>query len=166
MIGMRGNAALMSMCWTAATDAGTAGAISHAFARDVGRVSCWGGSSSTPQPMSDAIPVIPAALSAAEWNGVLSQKDGLTHLREQFGRLPFSPHAIAALLLYEQPFGFTEQDVTDEREVSEYCAMMSAQHRDAGNEATAAKFDDLGMRHRERAEKIAALLPPVAVAEA
>ena len=43
----------------------------------------------------------PTALSAAEWNGVLHQKDGLAHLREQFGKLPFSAHAIAALLLYE-----------------------------------------------------------------
>ena len=36
------------------------------------------------------------ALSAAEWNGVLHQKDGLAHLREEFGKLPFSSHAIAA----------------------------------------------------------------------
>jgi hypothetical protein len=108
--------------------------------------------------MSDATP---PALSAAEWNGVLSQQDGLTHLREQFGRLPFSPHAIAALLLFEQPFGFTAQDVTDEQEVSEYCAVMAAQNREAGNEATAAKFEELGGRHRERATKIAALLPPL-----
>lgn len=100
------------------------------------------------------------ALTPSEWMGVLGQQDGLTHLRDQFGKLPFSPHAIAALLLYEQPFGFTLQDVTDEAEVSEYCAVMSAQNRTAGDVATAAKFELLGGRHRERANRIAALLPP------
>jgi hypothetical protein len=104
-------------------------------------------------------PIAPA-LSAAEWTGVLTQQDGLAHLREQFGTLPFSVHAIAALLMYEQPFGFTHQDVQDEREVSEYCAVMAKHHRETGDQATAAKFSLLGERHRERAEKIAALLPP------
>jgi hypothetical protein len=103
---------------------------------------------------------VPPALSAAEWNGVLLQKDGLAHLREEFGKLPFSSHAIAALLLYDQSFGFTRQDVQDEEEVSDYCAMMAAQHRAAGDQATAAKFELLGGRHRERAAKLAALLPP------
>ena len=100
------------------------------------------------------------ALSPSEWTGVLGQQDGLAHLREQFGTLPFSTHAIAALLLYEQPFGFTQQDVTDEAEVSEYCAVMSAQNRASGDIATASKFELLGGRHRERANRIAALLPP------
>ena len=103
---------------------------------------------------------IAPALSSAEWAGVLAQQDGLTHLREQFGSLPFSAHAIAALLLYEQPFGFTRQDVQDEDEVSEYCAVMARHHRETGDQATAAKFELLGGRHRERAAKIAALLPP------
>ena len=110
-------------------------------------------------------PIAPA-LSAAEWLGVLEQKDGLAHLREQFGKLSFSTHAIAALLLYEQSFGFTQQDVTDEQEVSEYCAVMAAQNRDAGNAATAAKFELLGGRHKERAQRIAALLPPPGTAPA
>lgn len=100
------------------------------------------------------------ALSAAEWNGVLDQIDGLAHLREQFGKLTFSPHAIAALLLYEQPHGFTQQDVNDEAEVSEYCAVMAAQNRESNDLATAAKFELLGGRHRDRAARIAALLPP------
>jgi hypothetical protein len=107
---------------------------------------------------------VPPALSAAEWNGVLLQKDGLAHLREEFGKLPFSAHAIAALLLYDQPFGFTPQDAQDEEEVSAYCAVMAAQNRDAGDHATAAKFEMLGGRHKERAERIAALLPPREVA--
>jgi hypothetical protein len=103
---------------------------------------------------------VPPALSAAEWRGVLHQKDGLVHLREEFGKLPFSSHAIAALLLYDQPFGFTPQDVQDEEEVSAYCAMMATQHRESGDRATAEKFELLGERHRERAAKLAALLPP------
>jgi len=106
---------------------------------------------------------IAPALSAAEWAGVLAQQDGLAHLREQFGSLPFSAHAIAALLLYEQPFGFTQQDAQDEEEVSAYCAVMAKQHRDAGDIKTAAKFEVLGGRHHERAEKIAALLPPTTI---
>jgi len=100
------------------------------------------------------------ALSAAEWAGVLAQQDGLAHLREQFATLPFPPHAIAALLLYEQPFGFSHQDVQDEEEVSEYCAVMARHHRETGDQATAAKFELLGGRHHERAAKLAALLPP------
>ena len=103
---------------------------------------------------------ITPALSPAEWAGVLAQHDGLAHLREQFGSLPFSAHAIAALLLYEQPFGFTRQDVQDEDEVSEYCAVMARHHRETGDQTTAAKFELLGGRHHERAAKIAALLPP------
>ncbi len=103
---------------------------------------------------------IAPALSAAEWAGVLAQQDGLTHLREQFGSLPFSAHAITALLLYEQPFGFTRQDVQDEDEVSEYCAVMARHHRETGDTVTAAKFELLGGRHHERARRIAALLPP------
>ena len=106
---------------------------------------------------------ITPALSAAEWNGVLRQQDGLAQLREQFAQLPFPPHAIAALLLYEQPFGFTHQDAQDEEEVSEYCAVMARQNHELGDAKTAAKFEMLGRRHRERADKIAALLPPPSV---
>ena len=103
------------------------------------------------------------ALSPAEWNGVLRQQDGLAQLREQFAQLPFPPHAIAALLRYEQPFGFTQQDVQDVEDVSTYCAVMAKQHREAGDIRTAAKFEVLGGRHHERAEKIAALLPPTTI---
>ena len=103
------------------------------------------------------------ALSAAEWAGVLSQRDGLAQMRQQFAGLPFSTHAIAALLLHGETFGFSQQDVQDEHEVSEYCAVMAAKHREEGDQATAAKFEMLGGRHHERAEKIAALLPPPGV---
>lgn len=106
------------------------------------------------------------ALSPAAWTSVLSQQDGLAQLRAQFAGLPFSTHAIAALLLYGEPFGFTPQDVQDEREVAEYCAVMAAKHREEGDAATAAKFAMLGGHHRERAERIAALLPPTGLATA
>lgn len=102
----------------------------------------------------------PPALTPAEWSGVLTQQDGLAQMRQQFAGLPFSTHAIAALLLHDEPFGFARQDVQDEEEVSEYCAVMAAKNRHAGDEATAAKFEMLGTRHHERAAKIAALLPP------
>lgn len=101
-----------------------------------------------------------SALSSAEWSGVLSQQNGLSQMREQFRGLPFSTHAIAALLLYEEPFGFTQQDVQDEHEVSEYCAVMAVKNREEGDLTTAAKFEMLGQRHRDRADRIAALLPP------
>jgi hypothetical protein len=51
-------------------------------------------------------------------------------------------------------------DVQDEDEVSEYCAVMARHHRETGDPTTAAKFELLGGRHHERAAKIAALLPP------
>ena len=69
-------------------------------------------------------------------------------------------HALAALALADQPFGFSAQDVEDEREVAEYCGAMARQLGEAGDEATATTFRLLGERHRARAAKIAALLPP------
>lgn len=111
--------------------------------------------------MSEPLPApTPPALGAAEWAGVLAQQDGLVQLRAQFAGLPFSAHAIAALLLFGEPWGFSEQDVQDEHEVSEYCAVMAVKLRDEGDAATAAKFAMLGARHRARAARIAALLPP------
>jgi hypothetical protein len=68
-------------------------------------------------------------------------------------------HALAALALYEQPFGFSTQDVEDEREVAEYCEAMARQIADTGDDATSLTFRSLAERHRARASKIAALLP-------
>jgi hypothetical protein len=42
---------------------------------------------------------------------------------------------------------------------------MAAQNRRSGDVATAAKFELLGSRHKERAARIAALLPPFHPAE-
>lgn len=104
-------------------------------------------------------PVSPA-LSAPEWAGVLENRDQLMSIREQLLDTPFSAHAVAALLLYDEPFGFTRQDVDDEEQVAAYCASMAAQLDTSGQAATADTFRLLGERHRERAAKIAALLPP------
>ncbi len=105
---------------------------------------------------------IPAALSAAEWTGVLVNRASLDKIRDQFLDTPFSPHALAALLLYDEPFGFSSQDVEDEREVAAYCRAMTAEHRSRGQDALALTFRLLGERHEIRAAKIAALLPPSA----
>ena len=106
---------------------------------------------------------ISAALSPAEWAGVLANRQSLDTIREQFMDTPFSPHALAALLLYDEPHGFTAQDVEDEREVAAYCRAMTKQHSDGANSALAENFRLLGERHEIRANKIAALLPPGSV---
>src|SRR5688500_3383916 len=103
---------------------------------------------------------ITPALTHAEWAGVLANREHLTAIREQFLDTPFSGHALAALLLFEESFGFTKQDVDDETQVAAYCAAMAEEHTLAGQLATATTFRQLGERHRERAIKIAALLPP------
>jgi hypothetical protein len=100
------------------------------------------------------------ALSRAEWLGVLANREQLAGIREQLLDTPFSPHAVAALLLYEEPFGFTAQDVEDETEVAAYCAAMAKEQDAGGNAAVADTFRLLGERHTIRAAKIAALLPP------
>jgi hypothetical protein len=104
---------------------------------------------------------IEPALSPAEWRAIMARADDLVALRDQVKGTPFSPHALAALFLFEQPFGFTAQDVIDEREVQAYCAAMAARHEAQGEAAMAATFRSLGERHGIRADKIAALLPPL-----
>ena len=100
------------------------------------------------------------ALSGPEWAGVLKNREQLMSIREQLLDTPFSAHAVAALLLHDEPFGFTRQDVEDEQEVASYCASMATQLEGSGQAATADTFRLLGERHRIRAAKIAALLPP------
>ena len=99
-------------------------------------------------------------MSAAEWAGVLKNSEQLSSIREQLLDTPFSAHAVAALLLYGEPFGFTKQDVDDETQVAGYCASMATQLDASGHTETADTFRLLGERHKVRAAKIAALLPP------
>ena len=103
---------------------------------------------------------ITPALTRAEWAGVLANRSQLVDIREQFLDTPFSGHALAALLLFEEDFGFSAQDVDDEMQVSVYCAAMADEQDLAGRTAAATTFRLLGQRHRQRAAKIAALLPP------
>ena len=103
--------------------------------------------------------VIPA-LTSAEWAGVLANREQLVVIREQLLDTPFSGHALAALLLFEEPFGFSAEDVDDEVQVAAYCDVMADEQAAAGQEARAATFRMLGERHRVRAAKLAALLPP------
>jgi hypothetical protein len=112
------------------------------------------------QPEPAVADQIPAALSPGEWAGVLANRKSLDAIREQFMDTPFSPHALAALFLYDAPHGFTAQDVEDEREVAAYCRAMTKEHTDRGQEELATTFRLLGERHEVRAQKIAALLPP------
>jgi hypothetical protein len=100
------------------------------------------------------------ALSGAEWAGVLARRAQLDEIREQLLDTPFSAHAVAALLLYEEPFGFSAQDVDDEVQVADYCKAMAHQLETSGQAETANTFRLLGERHTVRAAKIAALLPP------
>lgn len=102
-------------------------------------------------------------MTPAEWAGVLANRANLEAIRDQFLDTPFSPHAIAALLLYEQPFGFSAQDVEDETQVAAYCDVMAGENDLAGKAGEAATFRMLGGRHRQRADRIAALLPPVGI---
>lgn len=113
----------------------------------------------TPPPGTGA--PVPAALAPAEWEAILASREQLDDLREGLLDTPFSPHGIAALMLWQQDFGFGLQDVIDEVEVGEYCDRMATQHADSGNEAVAETFRLLATRHRLRAAKIAALLPPL-----
>lgn len=103
---------------------------------------------------------IPAALTPAEWTGVLANRASLDSLREHFLDTPFSPHALAALFLYDEPFGFSRQDVDDERDVAAYCRAMTIEHTGRGQGEQAETFRLLGERHDIRAAKLAALLPP------
>ena len=103
---------------------------------------------------------ITPALTRAEWAGVLANRAQLTDIRERFLDTPFSGHALAALLLFEEAFGFSAQDVDDEVQVAIYCAAMADEQELAGRHDAATTFRLLGERHRHRAIKIAALLPP------
>lgn len=110
--------------------------------------------------MFDSSPV-PAALSPAEWAAILQSREQLEQLRDGLLDTPFSPHGIAALMLYQQDFGFTLEDVIDEVEVGAYCDKMAGENEASGNAGAAETFRLLGTRHRMRAAKIAALLPPL-----
>lgn len=114
------------------------------------------------KPLDREVPLVAVkpALSPSEWRAVLASTERLEEVRGAFSKGPFTTHALAAILLYGEPYGFSRQDVSDETEVANYCAKMARDHTALGDTATAETFRLLGERHRERAAKIAALLPP------
>lgn len=71
-------------------------------------------------------------------------------------------HALAALALYGQPFGLTRQDVQDERMAAEQYEQSAERYRKEGGPATMTfeAHSALAARHRNRADRIEALLPP------
>ncbi len=104
--------------------------------------------------MSDT-PIEPA-MSPEQWENFLNpgRSNGSST------KLTLTLHGTAAVALYNQPYGFTHQDVDDERDVAEYCNRMADAQEQLGEMATAATFRTLAERHMVRADKIAALLPP------
>jgi hypothetical protein len=97
--------------------------------------------------MSDAIK---PAMTAEQW----AEPQTLKHISD----LAYDNelHAVAALALLRQPFGFTWVDVDDELTVAE------RYESDAGytNTAVVTLAMRLARRARDRADRIAALLPP------
>lgn len=73
---------------------------------------------------------------------------------------PENRHAIAALCLHGQPFGFTQQDVIDERLAYVNLVTLARQAQEMGDESMRLARIEQSRRHYERAAKIAALLPP------
>ena len=111
--------------------------------------------------MSDQPDDIHPALSPEQWSSVLAQSGQVRAMFDgALAGTPFSPHAIAALLLLGEPFGFAQQDVTDELEVAAFCEAMAQELERTGDERSAL-FQSLAPRHRSRARRIAALLPPM-----
>lgn len=111
--------------------------------------------------MSDQPDDIQPALSAEQWSSVLAQTGQVRAMFDgALAGTPFSAHAIAALLLLGEPFGFAQQDVTDELEVAAFCEAMAQELERTGDDRSAL-FHSLAPRHRSRAKRIAALLPPM-----
>jgi len=69
-------------------------------------------------------------------------------------------HGAAALALYGQPFGFTQEDVKDERNAERDCMELARQAQDRGDELERYKYVGRARRHKEPADRIEALLPP------
>ena len=83
--------------------------------------------------------------SATEDRGVtMLNRTGIEHARRQ---------GLAALALYQQPFGFTHDDVRGLRQSAQYCRVQSMTDPSGQHLASAEWFDRL-------ADRIAALLPP------
>ena len=69
-------------------------------------------------------------------------------------------HGCAALCLHEQPFGFTREDVHDERQAYHDAVILARHYQDAGMEDARYECIARAARHQRRSDRIAALLPP------
>ena len=75
-------------------------------------------------------------------------------------------HAVAALALHGQPFGFTWEDVDDETDAARYwegeveTIEAGDRHYQRAESPDTQQLRDRSARHRARAARIAALLPP------
>ena len=72
-------------------------------------------------------------------------------------------YAAAAIALYGQSFGFTQEDVNDEKAAENDCLRLARQAQDKGDELERYRFVGRARRHKGRANRIEALLPPEAV---
>ena len=68
--------------------------------------------------------------------------------------------ALAALCLHEQPFGFTREDVKDERQAYHDAVILARHYQDAGMERERLACRARAKRHMDRADRIEALLSP------
>lgn len=69
-------------------------------------------------------------------------------------------HGIAAAALHDQPFGFTREDVVDEHQAYHDAVMLARHFQDSGMERERLACKERARRHKERADRIEALLPP------
>lgn len=123
-------------------------------------------------------PSIPPALSKEEWatqavrGGEFEIRDGAVvfyALDPYYSRRVESRHALAALCLHEQPFGFTAKDVAGLRYQALLCRADAARWRDnredrlvteAMRHGLAAQYDGASVWYENLADRISALLPP------
>ena len=69
-------------------------------------------------------------------------------------------HGLAARCLHEQEFGFTREDVVDERQAYHDAVVLARHYQDIDMEEQRLACRERARRHMERAERIEALLPP------
>ena len=101
--------------------------------------------------------VILPALTPEEWEAFAAKDErrgaaGADDPRER--------HALAAKCLHGQPFGFTEEDVRDERQAYHDAVVLARHYREGGNEGLRLACIARAARHFDRANRIEALLPP------
>ena len=117
-------------------------------------------------------PEIQPALTKEEWWEYLNSgrrsptaEDEFEENREAWGKtaeeMRRTYHKNAARALYQAgPLGFTWEDVDDENQAYHDAVVMARWAQEEGDEERCQQFQGRARRHRLRAMKIAALLPP------